>query len=463
VALVGASVPRVAAARLDGGVLAFLVLVSLLTAVLTGLLPALHHSLVDPQPELKEGGRSGAGLGRHSSQGLLVATEMALAVVLVIGTGLLLRSFWKLRQVDIGFQTAGVLTLEIHPSSLHGSDGEKVTQYYEELLGRLRRLPGVRIASAVRLLPLATSMGDWGLDVEGYVPPPGQRVKGDWQSASPGYFEAMGIPLLQGRLFTPADRLDAQPVMVVNRAMAAKFWPHQDPIGKRVRVRGTRGRSSPWSTVVGVVGDVRHNGITAEVKEQWYLPQAQFHASTGFAVTTMTLVLRTALPPARLVQPVREAIRAFDPRLPIANVVTLDEVLARSLAQPRITLLLMIVCAFLALTLAVVGTYGVIGYSVSRRSHEIGLRMALGARPGRVLALVVRQGMALAGIGIGVGGLAAVLASRSLAGLLYGVETYDPLTFVAGIGLLLLVALGASWLPARRVTRIDPMVVLRGE
>jgi putative ABC transport system permease protein len=470
VALVASSLPRVAEVALDFRVLGFLALTSLATALLTGLLPALHHSLVDPQPELQAGGRSGVGLRGHGFQGLLVATEMALAVVLVIGTGLLLRSFWKLRQVDVGFQTGNVLTLELNPSSLHRGDGPRVARYYEELLGRLRRLPGIRVAAAVRELPLASSIGDWGIDVEGYVPVSGERLKGDWQAVTPGYFEAMGIPLAAGRFFTAADRLDGQPVIVVNQAMAARFWPQENPLGKRVRVRrsggGRSGASpaspvSPWASVVGVVGNVRHNGITADVKEQWYLPQAQFHLSTGFAVTAMSLVLKTSVPPAELVRPVREAIFAFDPELPAANLQTLDEVLARALAQPRITLLLMVICALLALTLAIVGTYGVIRYSVGQRSREMGLRLALGARPGGVVGLVVRQGMAVAAIGIAVGSLGALLASRSLAGLLYGVETHDPATFAAGIVILLLVALGASYLPARRVTKIDPMVVLR--
>jgi predicted permease len=461
-AVVGASVPRIGEVTLDLGTMAALALVSLLTALLVGLPPALHQSLIDPQPGLQEGGRTaGLGRGRRRSQDILVAGELALAVVLVIGTGLMIRSFVNLLRVDVGFHARNVLTLDVNPSAVKRDDGPGVARYYHELLARVASVPGVERAAAARLLPLASTMGDWGIRVEGYQPAPGERVKGEWQAVTPGYFEAMGIPLRKGRYFTEADRLDGQPVIIVNDGMARKFWPREDPIGKRVKVGGSG--HSPWSTVVGVVGDVRHNGITAEVHEQWYLPQTQFHASTGFAVTAMTLVIETAPPPIQLARPVRAAILAYDPKLPAASVQDLDELLSKAVAQPRITMLLMILCAVLALVLAVVGTYGVIGYTVSQRSHEIGLRMALGAQPGRVLGMVVRQGLAISLLGLAMGEVAAIFLTRFLAGLLFGVGDRDPTIFAGGAVVLLLVAIGASLLPARRAAGIDPAIALRRE
>ncbi|HVR11478.1 MAG TPA: ABC transporter permease [Thermoanaerobaculia bacterium] len=459
---IGANIPRMADVALDGWVMFALLLIALLTAILIALPPVLHHSLIDPQSELKEAGRSGSlGSRRRHSQRALVAAEMALAMILVSGTGLMVRSFLNLLKVDVGVHPGNVLTMAVNPSSLQESDGARVPRYYQALLARIEQVPGVEKAAAVRLLPLASRMGDWGLRVEGYQPAPGERVKGDWQAVTPGYFEVMGIPLRRGRSFTAADRVDSQPVIIVNEEMVRKFWPHSDPIGKRVQVRGSD--KPPWSTVVGVAGNVRHNSITEDAKEQWYLPDAQFHLSTGIAVPAKTLVIKTSLPPNQLVRPVRAAILSYDPKLPVSDVRDFGAVLAKAVSQPRITMLLMIVCAAIALVLAIVGTYGVVGYSVSQRTQEIGLRMALGAAPGKVLAMVMREGVTVSALGVVIGGVMATLLMQFMAGLLFGVHGLEPVVFVAGAVVLLLVAVGASFLPAWRARRIDPVDALRGE
>lgn len=456
------NVPRIGSVVLDPIAILFMFLVSLVAAIAAGILPAWRSSRVDPQSALREGGRTHSlGSGGRSFQAMLVAGEMALAVVLVIGAGLMVRSFWNLLHVDVGFRADHVLSMRLSPSSLNYEEGEKVSRFYDRLLDRLRQMPGVESAGAVRLLPLASSIGDWGIDVEGYEAAPGERVKGDWQVATPGYFETMGIQLRSGRLFTERDRADSRSVIIVNESMARKFWPGEDPLGKRVRVRGAK--DSPWSTVVGVVGDVRHNGITAEIKEKWYLPLAQFYRSTGFSPTEMSVVLKSSLPLAELVPRVRKEVFRYDPTLPIADVRSVADLEAKAVSPSRLTMLLMVISSAMALLLAIVGTYGVIGYSVGQRRHEIGLRMALGAPRRSVLGMVVRQGMAVVLTGIVTGGVAALLLSRFLRGLLYGIETHDIVTFVASLAVLVVVALGATYFPARKVSGIDPLGALRNE
>jgi putative ABC transport system permease protein len=455
-------IPRLAEAGMDGGVAAFVGLISLATAVIFGLAPALQLSSPDLQTSLKEagGGAAGPSAGGGRLQSLTVVVEVALAVVLVMGASLMIRTFWSLSRVNPGFRAENLLTMGISPPPVKYPRAEPLIRLYDEVLEGVRRVPGVSSAGAVRALPLATELGDWGLKVEGFAPPPGERVTADWQIVTPGYFETMGIPLRAGRTFTAADRRDAQPVIIISAALAQRFWPGKDPLGRRISVAGRKQR---FSTVVGVVGDVRHNGLTAQVKGAFYLPRTQFDLSTGSLIPGMTLVIKTGGDPADLAGPVRAAIHAVDPGLPVSEVRTLRDVVSGAVGKQRFTMFFLLLCSALALTLAAVGVYGVARCRVGARTREIGLRLALGAQAGQVSRLVVGQGMGLLAAGLGAGLLAALVLTRFLGSLLYGVEAADPPTMLVTAVILGLVALAANWLPARRAARVDPLVVLRAE
>jgi len=459
-------IPRAAEVGVDGGVVAFVAGVALATAVIFGLAPALHFSRPDLQSTLKEGGRGaagsiGGGAGGGRTQSLMVVAELALAVVLLMGASLMIRTFWSLSLVDPGFRAERLLSMGISPPRIKYPQAEALIRLYDEILENVRRVPGVESAGAVRALPLATELGDWGLQVEGYAPPPGEQVQGDWQIVTPGYFETMGIPLRRGRFFTAADRRDAQPVIVISEAMAERFWPGKDPVGRRIRVKGSG--APHWSTVVGVVGDVRHNGLTAQVKGAWYLPRSQFDLSAGALIPGMTLVIKAAGNPADLAGPVRAVIRDIDPRLPVSEVRALRDLVSGSVAKQRFTMFFLLLCSALALTLAALGVYGVVRFRVGARSREIGLRMALGAQPGQLLRRIVSEGMAPVAAGLGIGVLAALVLTRFLSGLLYGIKPHDPLTLLVTVIILALVALAAAWFPARHAARLDPLIMLREE
>jgi putative ABC transport system permease protein len=456
-------IPRVGEVGMDGTVALFVAGISLATALIFGLAPALQLSGPSLHASLKEGGRGAAGPGAGGGrlQSLTVVAEVALAVVLVMGASLMIRTFWSLSQVNPGFRAERILTLGISPGRVKYPRAEPLVRLYDEILDDVRRLPGVRSAGAVRALPLATELGDWGMKVEGYMPPPGERVQGDWQIVTPGYFETMGIPLRAGRFFTAADRRDGQPVIVISEALAQRFWPGKDPLGRRIQVGGPG--KPPYSTVVGVVGDVRHNGLTARVKGAWYMPRSQFDLSTGSLIPGMTLVIKTSGNPADLAGSVRAAIHAVDPRLPVSEVRTLSEVVSGAAGKERFTMFFLLLCSGLALTLAAVGVYGMARFRVGSRSREIGLRMALGAPAGKVLRLIVAQGMGLLAAGLAIGILAALVLTRFLSSLLYGVKPEDPVTIVVTAVTLGLVALAANWLPARRAALVDPLIVLREE
>ena len=456
------NLPRVTEAAIDGRVLLFALGAILVTGLLFGLPPAFKASRTDLIDALKEAAPNvGSGRAGTRARSLVVIAEMALAVVLVIGAGLMLRSFWELQKIDPGFDAHNLLTLQLSLSPADYPEPDQVVALYDRLLVRVRSLPVVERAGTVRVLPLASTMGDWGIDIEGRVEPHGEHFKGDWQVASEGYLEAMKIRLLQGRLLSAADRADSVPVAVINQTMARRYWPGAAPIGARFRL-GSDGES-PWVEIVGVVADVRHNGITAAVPEKFYIPQSQFALSTGFAARTMTLVVRSATDPLGLVGPIRRQIRELDPSLPISQIQTMEQVLSASVSEPRFTALLLGLFAALSLILAAVGIYGVMAYLVSRRTYEIGIRMVLGATPAEIHRLVLRHGLAVGLIGVLLGiGLAHAL-SRFLTSLLYGISPTDPATFIAVPALLILVALCASIVPARRATRVDPMIALRAE
>ncbi len=451
------AVPRSGGIAMNGSVLAFALGISVLTAVVFGLVPVLRVSRGKLARTLTDSSRGAGGEARSNrTQGLLVAAQMAMAVVLLTGSGLMIRTFVQLLRVDPGFRAENVLTMRITaPGGSYPERGE-VAQFYRELLRRIRELPEVQEAGAARLLPLASTMGDSGVRVEGYEPAPNESMQAEWQYVTPRYVEVMGIPLLEGRAFTDADDLEAPDVIIINRALVRRYFGDRSPLGGHIRVHGLR---DEWATVVGVVGDVRHNGITAAAKERFYRPEYQQTART----MSLAIQARAGVEPGSLVAPVRRVVGELDPSMPISEVQTMDQVLASSVAQPRFAMLLLGVFSAVALTLAVVGIYGVLAYGVSRRTPEIGIRMALGADSGRVVGMVVGQGMKMALVGVALGVAAALGMTRLMQGMLYSVSPQDPLTFVAVPAVFAAVALAACWIPALRASRVHPAVALRGE
>jgi putative ABC transport system permease protein len=343
----------------------------------------------------------------------------------------MLRSFARLAGIDPGFRPQGVLTLRLSLPSADYPEASDVVATYDRILERVRGLPGVERAGAVRYLPLSGTIGDWTIEIEGREPAPGQDFDGDWQVVTPGYFEAMRIPLVEGRTITAGDRIDAAPAIVVSETLARDYWPGESALGKRIRFGA---------------------------------PHAQWAQSTGGgSIRSLALVMRSGTDPRTLVGPVREIVRDVDPRVPLAGVRTMEEVVAAAIAEPRFSMMLLVAFAALAVLLAAIGIYGVMAYSVRQRNHEIGIRMALGARASDVLELVVRQGMLLVVGGLALGLAGALALTRVLGGLLYGVEPTDPVTFAGVTVLLVAVAFAACYWPAQRAASVDPMEALRYE
>ena len=456
-----AAIPRAGNADIDLPVLGFSIALALLTAFVCGLVPALRASQVDLADTLKDGAQNvTVGAGRQRTRSMLVVAEMALAVVLLVSAGLALRSLWALRQVDLGFAPERVLTLRVALPQVGYEEPAQVESFYQRLLERVRALPGVEAAGAVRSLPLAATIGDWGLDVEGYVETPGNEAKGDWQVSTDGALEALGERLVAGRSFTAADRADTLPVALVNETMAKKYWADGNPIGRRIRMGSP---TRPWITVVGIVADQQHNGLGAAVKEKFYRPHAQFSQVTQFAPRGMTLVVKTAGEPMQALAAIRHALAAIDRSVPIAAARPMTDVVSGAIAAPRFTGWLLGLFAATALTLAAIGIYGVLSYLVTQRTREIGIRVAVGASPAEVLRLVVGRGLSLALTGVAIGVAVALVASRVMDSLLFGIEPRDPATFIGVPLVLTLVALMASVVPAIRAARVDPIVALRTE
>ena len=457
-----ANIPRVSGVTLDARVLAFTAILAFLTSIVFSLAPALRAMRLDLTDSLKDGSQSSSSGGaRQRFRNGLVIVEMALAVVLLTGAGLMLRTLWSLQRVDLGFDASNVLTLRLSLPQASYRTPEEVVGFYQRLLERVRSTPGVRTAGAVRALPLASTIGDFGLRIEGYVPPPGTGAKGDWEIATDGYLEALGERLVRGRTIAPSDTTDGMLVALVNEEMARRYWAGRDPLGGRMKIGGSAER--PWVTVVGIVADVRHNGITGVVKEKFYVPHTQWHRSIGNPIRAMNLVVKTSGDPLSLIAPIKQQIRELDPALPIADVRTMADVVGATLSTPRFTGVLLGVFAGLALALSAIGIYGVLSYVVSRRTREIGIRLAIGASRGQVLRMVLRNGLILSLTGIALGIAAAALTTRLMGTLLHGVTPGDPATFAAvGIGLSGVAAL-ASLIPAWRATRVDPVVALKTE
>src|SRR5262245_16581141 len=453
-------IPRVQDITLDGRVLLFTVSISILTGILFGIVPALQSAPADLQPVLKEGGRDSRTSAGWLRRGLVVA-EVAASVALVAAAMLLARSFTRLLAVDAGFNPAHVLTLRTSLPTARYPDAASMVRAYADIGRRLRESPGVQSAGGVTGLPLATTRGDWSIVLEGDAPTRRLDRAADWQVVTPGYFEAMGTAVKAGRTFTDADRADTLPVIVINEAMAKRFWPGEHPIGRRLSM----GRNDRWMTIVGIVSDVHHLGLDAVPRPEMYRPHAQFRygGADAPAVSTITWVVRTSGDPRAATSYARAAVQGVDPNLGISDVVTMEDVLADSTSDRRLNLMLFALLGGLALALATVGVYGVVAYSVAQRTHEIGVRMAIGARPADVVRMVVEEGGRLALAGVAVGSLLAAAAARLIHGLLFDVSVMDPMTFVAAPVALLFIALLASYFPARRATRVDPMIALRGE
>jgi putative ABC transport system permease protein len=457
------SIPRVSGSTVDWRVLAFTIVIALLTTVIFSLAPAARILRADLTDSMKEGGGNATtGGGRRRFRSALVVAEMALAVVLLIGAGLMLRTLWSLQRIDLGFNPTGVLTMRIALPQASYPDPAQVVGFYSRLMEQIRTVPGVSAAGAARSLPLGSTIGDFGLRVDGYVPPPGTNAKGDWQIATDGYLEAMGEQIVRGRSIAASDTSDSQLVALINEEMAGRYWDGRDPIGGRFRIGGSA-NDRPWVTVVGIVRAVRHNGITEVVKEKFYVPHTQWHQSVGNPIRSMTLVLRTNGNPAALTAPVRDVIRQMDANLPVADVRSMDEVVGSALSTPTFMSVLLSIFAALALSLSAIGIYGVLSYVVSRRTREIGIRVAIGAGRGRVLRMVLGSGVSLALIGIGAGLVLAFGVTRLLRGLLHGVTPADPATFAAVTVALAGVAALASAVPAWRASRVDPVIALKSE
>jgi putative ABC transport system permease protein len=457
------NIPRVAGASLDLRVLFFTAFVALVTSVLFSLAPALRALRIDLSDSLKDGGQSSSSGGaRQQFRNALVVVEMTLAVVLLVGAGLMLRSIWALQRVPIGFEPSGVLTMRVSLPAASYASPEQVISFYQRLIERVRQLPAVQRAGAARLLPLGSTIGDFGLMIDGYVPPPGTGAKGDWQIVTDGYVEAIGERIVRGRPIQASDTSDSQLIALVNEELVRKYFDGRDPIGGRMKIGGGN-PNRPWITIVGVVADVRHNGLTEVIKEKFYVPYTQWHKSIGNPIRSMSLVVKTAGDPSLLAGPVRAEIRRLDPSLPVANVRTMEDIVGATTSSPRFTGFLLATFAGIALVLSAIGVYGVLSYLVSRRTREIGIRLAIGAGRAEVVRLVLRSGMLLAFVGVIAGLMVAFLVTPFMSALLHDVDPADPLTFTT-VGLTLsLVAVIASLVPAWRATRVDPVIALKAE
>jgi len=457
------SMPLRDAIQVDAVVLAFAFLLSLATVGLFGVAPALRTSRFELAAALKEGGRGTRGAGGRLRNALVVG-EVALSLMLLAGAGLLIRSFVSLQAIDPGFEPANVVTMVVPVTGSQYGTPERKGPFYEQLAGNVAALPGVESAALVNHVPLEGDI--WGLSftVEGRpVPPPAEVPGAAHRVAGPGYFQTIGATLVRGRDFEAADSREAPRVVIINETLAQRFFPGEDPIGKRIKL-GRPDSPDPGRTIVGVVQDVQQ-WRWAEVNNEVYLPFAQdeqFYTSPS-APFSMTLVARTQAAPAAMSKALQQQVWALDPNIPISNIVTLQQAVSNALWQPRFSMLLFGLFAAVALVLAAVGVYGVMSYAVTQRTSEIGVRVAMGARRSDILALVVRQGALLAVAGIALGVAGAYALSRVMASLLHQVSATDAATFGAASAVLLTVALAACFLPALRASRIDPIVALRYE
>ena len=447
--------PRAREIHMDGTVLLFTLAVAVLTSVLSGTAPALaaRDTVVG---SLKEGGaQSTIGVGRRRMRSLLIVGQIAVSFLLLIGAGLMLRSFMRLQHVDPGFQPENVLTMDIALDFVKYNTNDKQRAFFEALLDKVQIQSGVKSAAASMMIPFTAGMTMTGdFQIEGQAPAPGQALpKADFRIVSPSYFEALHIPVLNGRGFLQIDRPGVPDVAIVNRSSARHLWGSQDPVGTRFSTDGGK----TWTQVVGVVGDIKQYGLDRDVVDEIYVPMAQNPMGQA------SLVVKTAVEPMSIARGVIELLHGIDPNQPAARVRSLEEVRAESVAAPRLTANLLSLFALLALTIAATGIGGVMALAVGQRRHEIGVRMAIGARPGEILRMILGQGMVLAFFGVVLGLLGAFALTRLLQRLLFEVGPTDPLTFVGVAVVLSAATLVACYVPARRAARVDPIVALRVE
>jgi putative ABC transport system permease protein len=453
------NIPRLHEISIDPRVLLFSFAISLLTGVAFGLVPAFQASCADMSDALKEGAR-GSTAGRGALRNVFVVAEVSLALVLLIGAGLMIRSFIRLHRVKPGFESDRVLTMRVQlPGAKYKEDQQRLA-FFKKAQERLAALPGVKSVGAINFLPLTGMASNTSFNIAGRPEaPPGQAPGTEVRVISGAYFAAMGIPLLKGRLFDEHDGPDSR-VTVINETMARTYFPNEDPIGKQLAISWAPpepGKPQPVDEIVGVVGDTRETALERDPQPAVYWPLDR--ESYQF----MTLIIRSAIDPTQLVATVQREIRAIDPDQPVADVRTLDAVVAKSIARPRFDTMLLGIFAAVALVLASVGLYGVMNYSATQRTQEIGIRMALGAKPGDILRLVVGHGMKLTAAGIVIGVIASLALTRVMSNLLFGVTATDLPTFVGVSAVLTAVALLANYIPARRATRVNPVVALRYE
>jgi putative ABC transport system permease protein len=443
---------------IDARVLAFTAAVAVTTGVLFGLAPAWQVSRVDMHDSLKEGSRgAGTGSGRQRLRHALVVAEVALSIILLVGAALMIQSFLRLQRVDPGFDRRNILASTVVLSGSRYDSTRSRSVFFEDLLPRLRGLPGVAGVAASQAPPLSGSSSVSSLTIEGQPRPDGEEIEASFQAVTGGYVTLLGIPLQQGRDLTDRDVRDSAPVAVINRTMAERFWPGQDVLGKRFHFGGATESDNDWITVVGVAGDVRHQRLAEPPANQVYLPYSKS------PYRGMVVLLKTVGDPAALAPAMRREFRAVDPSLPVFELQTMADMYRSSVWEQRLYSTMFGTFAGVALLLAAVGLYSVMAYMVTLRTHEIGVRMALGAQRSDMLRLVVRQGIRLTALGVAIGLVGAFAVTGTLKNFLFGVTPSDPLTFL-GIPLVLsLVALLASWIPARRATRVDPMLALRYE
>ncbi|HEU4631291.1 MAG TPA: ABC transporter permease, partial [Gemmatimonadaceae bacterium] len=458
VGLAPADMPRMDGVRIDGFVLAVAALVVLATGLIFGLAPALQLSRPDLAAALREGGRGGTGQRGHRMRRLLAGAQVALVVVLLTGAGLLMRSFVQLQQVQLGFRPDHLLTMQLALPAAKYQEPQQRLAFYQALLERLRTVPGVQGVGAITDIFLSNTPRSTVFTIEGRTPTPEEEnIEIPLDAVTADYFRTMGIRLLEGRTFTAQDGPDAPPVVIVNENMARRFWPGESAIGKRFRYGTGDDNPAPWLTIVGVVADMRRTGYDKPVRYETFLPIGQYTPGR------LTFVVRTVGEPLALARAVRAEVRHVDPDQPVYQLESMDQRLSAMVAQRRFSMALLGMFAGLALVLGLVGVYGVTSYLVAQRTREVGLRLALGAEPRSVVRMVIRQGMTTAAAGIGVGLVGALLATRLMAGLLYGVRPGDAATLAAVTALLAAATFVANYLPARRASRVDPLVALREE